>query len=282
MIESKIVTQKGSVAVYSTESSGRPQLYCIHGGMGLSSDSLMPWLLPLATIFDLVFIDQRGCGKSTPAKDSSYLFSDFAGDILEVVRKTRSNDIIGIFGHSMGGMIAVETLALFPDIFQFAILSNSAIDASWRSDGGNDLSSFKTDAMIDAVKLYASDPSNRRLRDLAIAYGPLYFPELAENDARTEMAKFTYRGDAMSFMNENCFPGMDLRNQAESIHIPTLIFSGEADLVVPPHCSVAIAESVPQSVHIAIEGAGHFPFITQPNKFFKQVSQWWEETRRKS
>jgi proline iminopeptidase len=251
--------------------------------MGLGSDSLIPSLAPLASIFDLVFVDQRGCGKSDPAKNGSYLFSDFASDLVEIVQETKTKGPVGIFGHSMGGMIAVETLARFPNLFQFAILSNTAIDASWRGDAGNDLSTYKTDVMARAVERYSELPEDAdRLRDLAVAYGPLYFPELSEADAMAEMSKFSYRADAIDFMNKHCFPGMDLRREAASIHVPTLLISGTADLVVPPRCSLVAAEIIPQSAHAAIEGAGHFPFVTQPDRFFEQVSHWWEETRRKS
>lgn len=268
--------------MYALPSRGLPQLYCIHGGMGLSSDSLFEGLAPLSALFDLIYIDQRGCGKSSAAKDGSYNLSDFSNDISEVVKQTCVSEEVGILGHSMGGMIVLDTLSRHPNLFQFSILSNTSLDDSWRSDAGAAVERFNSKSMRFATSRYNEVPNDNNLRGLATVYGPLYFRELPDEKARLEMLKFSYRGDAIAFMNKNVFPGMNLKAQASTIQIPTLVIGGAMDIIVPARCQTAISETIPKSTLALIEGAGHFPFITNGSRFYQQVSQWWELTRRKS
>jgi proline iminopeptidase len=282
VISSIVRVENGEMAIYMPPPRGLPQLYCVHGGMGLSSDSLFDGLAPLTTLYDLVFIDQRGCGKSGAAKNGSYLLSDFADDIYEVVKQTRTAGDIGILGHSMGGMIAIETLSKYPDLFQFSILSNAALDDSWRSDAGAAVKRFDSKSMKSATSRYSESPNDGRLRELAMVYGPLYFRELPDEKARLEMLKFSYRGDAIAFMNEKVFPGMNLSVKASAIRALTLVIGGAMDIIVPARCQTEIVEVIPNSSLALIEGAGHFPFVTNRERFYQQVSQWWEETRRKS
>lgn len=283
MIPSIVKTSHGEVALYRSPSRGLPQLFCVHGGMGLSSDSLFEGILPLSAHFDLIFIDQRGCGKSNVSKNGSYLLSDFADDIAEVVNQTRATAHIGLFGHSMGGMIAIETLSKYPDLFHFSILANTAMDDSWRSDANSAVNRIMSDEIRNAVARYDESPQdNMRLRDLAVAYGPLYFNELPPDRARAEMMKFSYSTGAIAFMNKKVFPGMNLTVKAFEIKVPTLIISGAADMIVPTRCQKMLSDTIPNSTLAVVEGSAHFPFVTNQENFYQQVSQWWEETRRKS
>ncbi|MGH9710692.1 MAG: hypothetical protein ACRD37_09100, partial [Candidatus Acidiferrales bacterium] len=64
------VDAHGVMIYYMTVGRGAP-LMIVHGGPGASHDYFLPYLLPLARHNELVFIDERGSGKSQQLSDPS-------------------------------------------------------------------------------------------------------------------------------------------------------------------------------------------------------------------
>src|SRR5947208_4583535 len=62
------VDSHGALIYYQSVGRGAP-LVIIHGGPGASHDYFLPYLLPLMRRSRLVFIDERGSGKSSKFED---------------------------------------------------------------------------------------------------------------------------------------------------------------------------------------------------------------------
>ncbi|HYQ80982.1 MAG TPA: alpha/beta fold hydrolase, partial [Anaeromyxobacteraceae bacterium] len=62
------VDANGVLQYYKVVGRG-PPLVILHGGPGASHEYFLPWLLPLARTHRLVFLDQRGSGKSEKLED---------------------------------------------------------------------------------------------------------------------------------------------------------------------------------------------------------------------
>src|SRR5215831_16991113 len=68
------------VLTYYAEIGHGPPLVVLHGGPGASHDYLLPWLLPLARSNQLLFIDERGSGRSERVQDvHQYTGTDYSG-----------------------------------------------------------------------------------------------------------------------------------------------------------------------------------------------------------
>jgi aminoacrylate hydrolase len=276
-----IPTPQGNRVAYVGDKRGYPQLICVHGGMGLGADSLTEGHSSLSRTFDLVFYDQRGCGKSDPATNESYTLEEFASDLKLVVDAIGADRPRGVLGHSLGGMVALKALADYPDLFDFAIIVNSAMNDGWRSAAAEAVQKRTDTAAVDAANAkFNQDPlSDDLLRAVAVEYGPIYFPELAPESAKTEMRKFSYRAAAIPFTNAKVYPGLNLSKEVSAISKPVLVISGEMDVVVPVTCQQALADALPHSTLSLVPNAGHFPFVTQTEIFEGLISQWWEKVR---
>src|SRR5262249_53147639 len=64
------VDAHGVLIYYKVLGRGEP-LMIVHGGPGASHDYFLPYLLPLARHNKLVFIDERGSGRSEKLEDVS-------------------------------------------------------------------------------------------------------------------------------------------------------------------------------------------------------------------
>src|SRR5215472_339279 len=104
-IQEGFVDANGALIYYTTFGRGKP-LVIVHGGPGASHDYFLPYLLPLARTNKLVFIDERGSGRSEKLEDASqYTVENMAEDV-EAVRQALHLGKISLLGHSYGGVLA--------------------------------------------------------------------------------------------------------------------------------------------------------------------------------
>ena len=84
-IQEGYVDAHGVLIYYTTLGRGEP-LVIVHGGPGASHDYFLPYLLPLARTNKLIFIDERGSGRSEKLEDvKQYTVENMAADV-EAVR----------------------------------------------------------------------------------------------------------------------------------------------------------------------------------------------------
>src|SRR6202142_2951283 len=99
------VDADGVMIYYKTIGRGAP-LLILHGGPGASHDYFLPYLLPLARHNKLIFIDERGSGRSQKLDDpAGYTGENMVGDV-EAVRQGLVLGKISLLGHSYGGVLA--------------------------------------------------------------------------------------------------------------------------------------------------------------------------------
>ena len=104
-LEDGFVDAHGVLIYYQTLGQGAP-LLIVHGGPGASHDYFLPYLLPLARHRELIFIDERGSGKSEKLDDpSGYTVENMVED-TEAVRQGLKLGRISLLGHSYGGVLA--------------------------------------------------------------------------------------------------------------------------------------------------------------------------------
>jgi len=86
-VQEGFVDSQGALIYYQVMGRGSP-LVIVHGGPGASHDYFLPYLLPLMRSNKLVFIDERGSGKSSkPENPKPYTIANMVEDI-EAVRQT--------------------------------------------------------------------------------------------------------------------------------------------------------------------------------------------------
>jgi proline iminopeptidase len=104
-IREGFVDARGVMIYYKIFGRGKP-LVIVHGGPGASHDYFLPYLTPLARHYQLVFIDERGSGRSPALEDaSSYTVENMVEDV-EAVRQALGLGQISLLGHSYGGVLA--------------------------------------------------------------------------------------------------------------------------------------------------------------------------------
>ena len=99
------VDAHGVLIYYKGVGRGEP-LVVLHGGPGASHDYFLPYLLPLARKNRLIFIDERGSGRSQRLDDPAGYTVEAMVEDVEAVRQALGIKSMSLLGHSFGGVLA--------------------------------------------------------------------------------------------------------------------------------------------------------------------------------
>jgi proline iminopeptidase len=123
-IEEGFADANGMLIYYMQVGTGTP-LIILHGGPGDSHEYLLPHLLPLARNNRLIFIDERGSGRSQKLEDpSGYTVENMVEDV-EGVRMALGLGKINLLGHSYGGVLAQAYALKYQDNLDHLILCST-------------------------------------------------------------------------------------------------------------------------------------------------------------
>ena len=118
------VDAHGVLIYWKSVGRGAP-LFIVHGGPGASHDYFLPHLLPLARTNRLVFIDERGSGRSERLENAKlYTVGNMVEDI-EAVRQALALGKINLLGHSFGGVLAQAYAFKYPQNLSTLILCST-------------------------------------------------------------------------------------------------------------------------------------------------------------
>jgi proline iminopeptidase len=288
------VDANGVLIYYMTVGRGSP-LMIVHGGPGASHDYFLPYLLPLARHNRLIFIDERGSGKSEKLEDvSKYTVANMADD-CEVVRQALGLGKIAILGHSYGGVV-VEAYA-----FKYQKnLSHLILGSTFSSTKEINQALAREKAAVPAEKrkrlekleqagLFGNgEPweQGRYPEEYArLAWGTGYFPWLYQNhpdpnynpvDGNTTNSWALYRqmwGSDGEFVIDGNLTEVEWVDKLPTIKVPTLIIVGDHD-ESDPVMSKEMHEKIANSKLVIVPRSGHMTFVDQPDLFIATVSEF--------
>src|SRR2546427_11594611 len=92
--------------------SGFPVIV-LHGGPGLDHSMFPPYLDPLGDEYRLLYVDERGQGRSQRADPPTLSLEAFAPDV-DLLAETPELDSFALLGHSFGAIIATHPPTQLP------------------------------------------------------------------------------------------------------------------------------------------------------------------------
>jgi proline iminopeptidase len=288
------VEAHGAIIYYESIGHGAP-LMILHGGPGASHGYFLPHLLPLAAQRRLIFIDERGSGRSQRLSDpKGYTLDNMVGDV-EAVRLALGLEKMDVLGHSFGGILAQAYAIQHPGSVRRLILAGTGssaarIDADFvliknRLDPGlrKRIEDLEANGIFEPSG--AQLPEYRKLADQA--EGPYeYHRRSAPWDAPGEemgmgwdvlREMWSTRSD---FHIDGNLKGFDLTPGLRKLNTPTLIIYGDHDLLTDATAQETAA-ALSGSKVVRIPDCGHSQFADQPVAFLRAVSAFLTEEPRR-
>ncbi len=287
------------VLIYYTELGAGAPLVLLHGGPGASHDYFLPYLLPLARSHRIIFIDERGSGKSEKLEDPSGYTVEAMVEDVEAVRTSLGLGRIDLLGHSCGGVLAEAYALKYQANLSHLVLcstfhSTTEMNGVFRQMMEKMTPELRTRIRnLESAGLYGHGrefEKNRYTDDyMAAAWGEGYFPYLYQNhpdpnyspSSAGNMSWDLYRemwGADGEFVIDGNLKSAEYAGKLGTIHVPTLITAGDND-----ECSPALAREmnglIPGSKLVILPKSGHMTFVDQPRMFMKAVDDFLQDLK---
>lgn len=238
---------------------GDPPMLLLHGGNGFTP---APFVDTLARSRRVIAPQHPGFGDSTRPEWMDTV-SDLAHFYLEMLEREDLSDVT-LVGFSTGGWIAAEMAAWRPARIGRLILVDSV---GIRVGGPTERDIFDVFSVTREGRAQRGfvDPSKAGLDVASMSDETLTRLLQAE-----ETAALYYWEPYM------CNP--KLRRRLKAVTAPTAVIWGAQDRVVTVDYGRALADSLGAAEFIAINEAGHCPFIEQPQAFCEAVEDFLERS----
>jgi proline iminopeptidase len=287
------VDANGVLIYYKSFGQGAP-LMVVHGGPGASHDYFLPYLLPLARTHRLVFIDERGSGRSEKLENAAEYTVERMVDDVEAVRKSLDLGKVALLGHSYGGVLAQAYALEYPQNLSHLVLCSTFHSTAKMNEVFRKIMAempAEVRARIEKAEkagLYGRGKpyeKNRYANDYMVAaWGEGYFPYLYQRrpDANYDpvangiMSWDLYRemwGSNGEFVIDGNLKSAEYADKLPSITVPTLITVGDHDECAPS-LSEEMHRLVTGSKLVVLPQSGHMTFVDQPNLFNKTVEEF--------
>jgi pimeloyl-ACP methyl ester carboxylesterase len=264
-------TPAGLTLSYERRGTG-PLLVCHPGGPGCSAAEFRDFA-GLDDSFELVLLSPRGSASSDAAGD--YSLAAYAADV-EALREQLGIEQINLLGFSHGGMVAMTYASTFGERVGRLVLAGTL--ALWDRDAQAAMArgiEARSDQpwFADAQRAIEEEQagefsSAKELTENTLRQAPLYFHRWEGNErvGRELFADFG-RAEPLHYFNTHEFPTLDLRSELRAIAAPTLVLSGDDDMIAGPVCGEAIVRELQDGRLVTIAGTGHFLYVEQPEAF---------------
>jgi len=240
---------------------GKFPVLALHGSP-VSHQSLEPLARLIETGRPVIFYDQLGCGNSDQPDDQSIWSMELFVDELTTVREALGLGYVHLFGHSFGGMIALEymltkpsgiaslTLHSTPASYPLYIAEWARLESELPLDVRETLAKHEADGTMD-------DPAYQEARNFfdhqhiwRLDPLPDYLLQSLENLQIAELALDEW----------------DIRSRLSEIETPTLITSGQYDTVTPMLAEI-LQDNIIGSEWVLFEDSSHYAHAEEPEQF---------------
>lgn len=252
-------------------------MIAINGGPGLTSSYMWDLEQLAGGGCAVVTYDQRGLGKSSqpddPDSPEGYTLQKYAQD-LEAVRQETGADRVHLFGHSFGGIIAMQYIESYPEHVASLTFYGSG-PPTWE---GIELSQQNfNDRLISMIQDGTLLPPEEWEEGSVDPLLPVYFADPAftfPENAQGEAPQFDQKVSDLTYQN---LVGMDYRQALGEVELPVLLMFGKQDPF-----GLQMAEAVRDALsnapveYVVIDYCGHFWHECE-DEFYPRIDQFLEE-----
>ncbi len=297
-IQEGFIDASGVMIYYEAIGRGAP-LMIVHGGPGASHDYFLPHLLPLARRNRLIFIDERGSGRSQKLEDPKGYTVEAMVEDVEAVRRGLGLGTISLLGHSYGGVLAQAYALKYQSHLSHLVLCSTFSSTRAMNEVFNRMREAMPPELrerIDRMEKeglfgHGKDYEKNRYTEeyMKAAWGEGYFPYIYRRrpepnydpaeEGRTSWDLYREMwGSHGEFVIDGNLASVEYTDRLPEIRVATLITVGDHD-ECDPSLSRAIHEKIAGSQLVVLPESGHMTFVDQPALFVQAVSAFLRSAR---
>ncbi|MGM0438640.1 MAG: alpha/beta fold hydrolase, partial [Bacillota bacterium] len=208
--------------------------------------------------YQVLLHDFRGQGQSS-LEISNFTFKQHADDFYELLNKLEI-DKVHIVGVSYGAEVAMQFALKYPSKISSLILGTAVSEIK-------PLLKAMAEAWISAAQTYDGELFFKVMSPFV--YSNTFYENKGEwLNQRAKIFGDTVTKEWMDAFAELCknFLTLDLTDQLHKIKIPTLVVSGEKDILKPASYGKLINQELPDSEFVVVDDAAHGLFAEKPEE----------------
>jgi pimeloyl-ACP methyl ester carboxylesterase len=244
-------------------------LIVLHGGPGMDHTMFRPYLDPLAEDFRVLYVDQRGQGRSERVDPALLTLEVFARDV-SLLAEALGLDEYAVLGHSFGAIVTTWHAV------------NLGTATTYVISGGGD-SSDKLLADVEA-SLQAMGEAGIPIADSWEQEQTVETDEELKELLRVQMP-FHFAGDPPAGYGEETIgtPGVlrhfanvgygdfDFTPDLGRVEKPTLLVVGEKDRTTTTRAARVLHHGIAGSELVVVPGAGHMSLVEAQDEYLEAV-----------
>jgi len=251
-----------------TERRGQGPNVLLIAGLGDPAEAWQPQLDGLSDRHLVTAFDNRGVGR-TPLPEGHLSSTTMADDAAALLRALEVPNAY-VAGFSMGSAIAQELALRHPELVRSLVLMSTYA----RPDAlfGSQLNFWRW--LVEVA------PSERAFFEAFFTwvYTPRAHADGTVGQIVEEALAFPHQQSVEAFQAQvDVCLTHDTADRLPEISAPTLVLSGELDIILPPRFGRSVAAGIPNAHFEVMPGEAHQPFQEVPEEFNARVDAFWCE-----
>jgi proline iminopeptidase len=261
-----------SVSLFVHEVGNGFPVIVLHGGPGLDHTHMSPWLDALGDEFRLLYVDERGQGRSDRVDPASLSLDGFANDV-DLLAEALGLDGFALLGHSFGAIVATRHAIERGTAAGYVISGGGDSSEAMLADVEASLEAMGSgaEAIADSWQQEKTVETEEELKQLLDTQMPFHFHGEAPPGFSDGMVGSP---EVLRHFANQGYGDFDYVPQLERISKPTLVIVGEHDRTTTPRAARVLHEGIAGSELVVVPEAGHMSFVEQPEAYFGPVKQF--------
>ena len=244
-------------------------LIVLHGGPGLDHTMFRPWLDPLGDEFRLLYVDERGQGRSERTDPGELTLGVFARDV-DRLAEALGLERFALLGHSFGAIITTWHATELGTAAAYVISGGGDSSETLMADveaSFDDLGELRQ-VIADSWEREKTVETEEECAQLLDDQMPFHFhgappPGFGEGTV--------YSPAVLRHFANTGYGDFDYRPKLAGVDRPTLVVVGEHDRTTTTRAARVLHEGIAGSDLVVIPDTGHMSYVEAPEPYLAAV-----------
>ena len=244
----------------------------LHGGPGMDHTMFRPYLDPLGAEFRLLYVDERGQGRSDRVDPTTLSLEVFARDV-DLLADALELPAFALLGHSFGAIIATWHATELGTADAYVISGGTDASETMDADVEEALAALGDDRerITASWEQEKTVQTEEELKQLLRDQLPFHFhgpvpPGYAEETVGSP--------EVLRHFSNAGYGDFDYRPNLGRVDKPTLVVVGDHDQTTTPRAARVLHEGIAGSQLVVIPEAGHMSFVEQQQPYVDAVRRF--------
>ena len=243
----------------------------LHGGPGMDHTMFRPYLDRLGDEFRLLYVDERGQGRSEPVDPQTLTLDVFARDV-DLIAEALELPAFALLGHSFGAIVTTHHAIELGTATAYVISGGGDSSANLDRDVDESIARRPdADVIRESWDLEQSAETHEDMQRLMAMQLPFHFYGEPPSDA---FANTIYTPLVLRHFANIGYGDFDYTPKLKTVDKPTLVIVGEHDPTTTPRAARVLADNIPNAELEIVPGAGHMSFIEAPDAYIDRVRRF--------